>query len=250
LGGNDCRGVDQLIGGTLLLFYESFILVFTFLLLNIPIFISLYKYVFKELNIFAKLSICIFYWSFAFLTHELIPFIGVLILLFRVHGKDEIEIQTRDFDLWHIGFRDSVIVAGAALAFKLVISQLNRLYVNILSIFLGMRVEPQEIVQEFAVEEMYYKMLLFVLVVVLAPFVEEYIFRYYIYDKLLLPRMPNLAAAIISAALFTLLHLNVSGIPTFLGLGLYCTFIYEKKGFYGAVITHVVSNLVTAVLLM
>ena len=233
-----------------MILYESFILIFTFLLLNIPIFVSLYKYVFKDLNIFAKLAIGVFYWFFAFLTHELIPFIGVLILLFRIHGKEESEIQTRDINIWHLGFRDSVLVAGAALVFKFVISQLNKLYVNILGMYLGMQVEPQEIVKEFAVEEMYYKMLLFVMVVVLAPFVEEYIFRYYIYDKLLLPRMPNLAAAIISSALFTLLHFNISGIPTFLGLGLYCTFMYEKKGFYGAVLTHVISNLVTAVLLI
>ena len=230
--------------------YESFILIFTFLLLNIPIFISLYKYVFKELNIFAKLAIGILYWTLAFLTHELVPFIGVLILVFLVHGKEEGEIQTRDINIWHLGFPDAMFVAGAALVFKIVISQLNRLYINILDMYTVMKVEPQEIVQEFAVGDIYYKILLFVLVVVLAPFVEEYIFRYYIYDKLLLPRMPNLAAAIISSALFTLLHLNISGIPTFLGLGLYCTFMYEKKGFYGAVITHVVSNLVTAVFLI
>jgi uncharacterized protein len=136
------------------------------------------------------------------------------------------------------------------LIFKIVISQLNSLYLNIISKYLGMDVKPQEIIEEFVVGELYYKVLLFVLVVVLAPFVEEYIFRYYIYDKLLLPRMPAVVAAIISSALFTLLHFNVSGIPTFLGLGLYCTFMYEKKGFYGAVITHVVSNLATAAFLM
>ncbi|HYE84413.1 MAG TPA: CPBP family intramembrane glutamic endopeptidase [Clostridia bacterium] len=230
--------------------YESFILIFTFLLLNIPVFISLYKFVFKELNIYAKLAICVFYWVSAFITHELAPFIGVLILLSRVHGKEDNDIEIRDINIWKIKFKDAVNIAGAALVFKLVISQLNRIYVDILSIYFGLQVEPQEIVKEFAVEELYYKMLLFALVVILAPFVEEYIFRYYIYDKLLLPRMPSLAAAVISSALFTLLHLNISGIPTFFGLGLYCTLMYEKKGFYGAVITHVVSNLATAVLLM
>ncbi len=233
-----------------MLFYETFILLFAFLLLNIPIFISLYKYVMKDLNPFAKVTLCVLYWFFAFLTHELIPFIGVLILLFRVHGKAEDEMQVRDINIWSIGSIDIALVAGAALVFKIVINQLNRLYVNILDIYLGMDVKPQEIVEEFAVGELYYKLLLFMLVVVLAPFVEEYIFRYYIYDKLLLPRMPAVAAAIISSALFTLLHFNVSGIPTFLGLGLYCTFMYEKKGFYGAVITHVVSNLATAAFLM
>ncbi|MDD4503708.1 MAG: CPBP family intramembrane metalloprotease [Clostridiaceae bacterium] len=230
--------------------YESFILIFTFLLLNIPIFVSLYKYVFKDLNPFSKLSIGVFYWSSAFLTNELVPFIGVLILLFRVHGKAENEMQTRDINIWSIGFWDIALVTGAALIFKAVINQLNKLYVNILGMYFGMEVKPQEIIGEFEVGELYYKVLLFVLVVVLAPFVEEYIFRYYIYDKLLLPRMPSAVAAIISTALFTLLHLNVSGIPTFFGLGLYCTFIYEKKGFYGAVITHLVSNLVTAAFLI
>lgn len=237
-------------GGTLLLLFEAFILLLSFLVLNIPIFISLYKYVFNNLNPFAKLAVGIFYWSFAFLTHELIPFIGVLILLFRVHGKEHDEMRLRDINIWEIGFRDIVSVAFSALVFKIVISQLNMLYVNILNRYLGIVAKPQEIIEEFAVGEQYYKIMLFVLVVVLAPFVEEYIFRYYIYDRLLLPRMPAVTAAIISSALFTLLHLNLSGIPTFFGLGLYCTFMYERKGFYGAVITHVVSNLVTAAFLM
>lgn len=231
-------------------FFETFILLFTFLLLNIPIFISLYKYVMKDLNPFAKVTVCVFYWVFAFLTQELIPFIGVLILLFGVHRKAENEMQMRDINIWSIGYVDMAFVAGAALVFKVVISLLNSLYLNIIDRYLGINAKPQEIVGEFAGGELYYKVMLFVLVVVLAPFVEEYIFRYYIYDKLLLPRMPAVVAAIISSALFTLLHFNVSGIPTFLGLGLYCTFMYEKKGYYGAVITHVVSNLVTAAFLM
>lgn len=231
-------------------FYETFILLFTFLLLNIPIFLSLYKYLIKELNPFAKLTVCILYWGLALLTHELVPFLGVLILLYKVHGKLEEDTQIRDINIWSIRYADMAKVAGYALVFKIVISQLNRLYINIIDIYLGMDAKPQEIVEEFAVGELDYKILLFALVVVLAPVVEEYIFRYYLYDKLLLPRMPAIAAAIISSALFTLLHYNVSGIPTFFGLGLFCTFIYEKKGFYGAVITHVVSNLVTAVLLM
>lgn len=233
-----------------MLLYESFILIFTFLLLNIPIFVSLYKYVFKDLNIFAKLAIGVFYWTSAFLTHELIPFVGVLVLLFRVHGKAEDKIEIRDINIWSIGFRDIVFVIGSTVVFKVVINQLNKLYVDILSVYFRIEAKPQEIVGEFATGDLYYKLLLFVMVVVMAPFVEEYIFRYYIYDKVLIPRMPGLAAAIISSALFTLLHLNLSGIPTFFGLGLYCAFIYEKKGFYGAVLTHMVSNLLTAAFLI
>ncbi|HRU41927.1 MAG TPA: CPBP family intramembrane metalloprotease, partial [Candidatus Diapherotrites archaeon] len=152
--------------------------------------------------------------------------------------------------IWSATAGDIIFVAGATLIFKVIINQINKLYVHILNIYFNMEAKPQEIVEEFAQGEMYYKALLFILVVILAPFVEEYIFRYYIYDKLLLKSMPHAAAAIISTLLFTLLHFNISGIPTFLGLGLYCTFIYERKGFYGAVTAHLVSNLATVVLLI
>lgn len=230
--------------------YEAFVVILTFLLINVPIFISLNDYVFKDLSSVARLVIGVIYWSAAFLLHELIPFIGVLILLFRFHGKTEDEMQIRDINIWSARVRDIVIVTGGTLVFKAVINQINNLYVYILNVYFNMETKPQEIVNEFASGEMYYKVLLFILVVVLAPFVEEYIFRYYIYDKLLLKRMPSVAAAIISATLFTMLHFNLSGIPTFFGLGLYCTFIYEKKGFYGAVTAHLVSNLITATFLI
>jgi len=233
-----------------LVFYESFILIFTFLLLNVPIFISLYRYVFRDLNPLIKVAASASYWLLAFSIDELAPFIGVLILLYKVHGKTEDEIQLRDINIWTIRYPDILPIAGTTLVFKIVINQVNRLYVNVLSNYFEMEAKPQEIIGEFTAGGMYHKILLFILVVVLAPFVEEYIFRYYLYDSLLLPRMPSATAAIISTALFTLLHFNISGIPTFFGLGLYCTFVYEKKGFYGAVITHMVSNLVTAIFLI
>lgn len=233
-----------------MIFYETFILLFTFLLLNIPVFISLHKYLLKKLSPLARTAIGVLYWTVAFAVNELAPFAGVLILLFLVHGRNREEVQDRDIDIWSIGLADIAIVTGAALVFKVLISQVNRLYVDVLDKYWGLEPEAQEIVKEFAGGELDYKVLLFALVVILAPLVEEYIFRYYLYDKLLLPRMPGVAAAIISSALFTLLHYNISGIPTFFGLGLFCTYMYEKKGFYGAVITHVVSNLVTAVFLL
>lgn len=237
-------------GGTLLEVYEAFIIILTFLLLNVPIFISLYEYVFKDMSLAAKFAIGVVYWSAAFLVHELAPFIGVLILLSKVHRKAEVEIHVRDINIWSATAGDIIFVAGATLVFKAIINQINKLYVYFLNIYFNMEAKPQEIVEEFAGGEMYYKVMLFILVVILAPFVEEYIFRYYIYDKLLLKSMPHAAAAIISTLIFTLLHFNISGIPTFLGLGLYCTFIYERKGFYGAVTAHLVSNLVTAALLI
>lgn len=233
-----------------MVFYESVIVVLTFLFLNLPVFYSLYMNIFRRYNIFARLSIIIAYWTTAFYTYELIPFIGVIVLLLLVHSREENNGIIRDINTWHFSFRDFFFTVISAVVFKAVINQLNMLYVNIISTYWGLRLEPQEIVQEFATNDFYYKLMLFLMVVVLAPFVEEYAFRYFLYDRLLLPRMPILAAAVISSALFTLLHFNMSGVPTFFGLGLFCTFMYERKGYYGAVVAHIVSNLATAALLM
>ncbi len=108
-----------MIGGAILELYEAFIIFFTFLLLNFPIFISLYEYLFKDLNLFAKLAIGVLYWSFAFLAHELVPFIGVLILLYRVHGKAEDEMQTRDINIWSIGPPGHCFCCGWHLGFQI-----------------------------------------------------------------------------------------------------------------------------------
>lgn len=230
--------------------YESVILVLTFLFLNLPVFYSLYMYIFRRYNIFARLSVFIAYWTAAFYTYELVPFIGVLVLLFLVHSREENEFMIRDINIWHFSFRDFFLTVIGTAVFKVAINQLNILYVNIVSAYSKLQLEPQEIVQEFATDDLYYKLMLFFMVVVLAPFVEEYAFRYFLYDRLLLPRMPVFAAAAISSALFTLLHFNMSGVPTFFGLGLFCTYMYERKGYYGAVVAHIVSNLATAALLM
>lgn len=233
-----------------MIFYEAFILIFTFLLINLPIFISLERYVFKDFNIYIKLLVTLAYWLLAFFTQQLVPFIGVIILLIKVHSREDTAFGMRDFSIWAPDFLGLAGVAGAAAVFKLLINLLNNLYVFILTGPLNLEARPQEIVGEFAQGGFFYKAALFILVVVLAPFVEEYVFRYFIYDKVLIPRMPVFAAALISTVLFTLLHYNISGIPTFFGLGLFCTLMYEKKGFYGAVTTHMVSNLMTAVFLI
>lgn len=197
-----------------------------------------------------KLAVGIIYWSSALFTHEFVPFLGVVVLILTVHSKEEPDYGIRDTDIWHLELHQVAFAAAGALVFKVVICLVNKLYVDVLSRFSQLDIGPQEIVKEFASEVLLYKLMLFLMVVIFAPFVEEYIFRYFIYDKLLLPKMPGMAAAVISSALFTLLHLNISGIPTFFGLGLYCCYMYERKGYYGAVTAHVVSNLVTAALLM
>lgn len=232
-------------------FYELFIYLFTFLLINIPIYITIERHIIRNAALYKKGIFAVIYWGAAYYAYELAPFIGVLTLLSLVHRKEEPPYTgLRDFSVWTFDMSLLLPVAGLSVLFKVLIGVVNEAYKLILENMLAIDPKPQEIVSEFMQGELLYKVILFILAVFLAPVVEEYVFRYFIYDKLLLPRMPALSAAVISAALFTLLHYNIAGVPTFFGLGLFCVYIYERYGFYGAVMAHGISNLITALLLI
>lgn len=232
-------------------FYELFIYLLTFLLINVPIYITIEKRIMRHAALYKRGIFAVMYWAAAYYAYELAPFIGVLALISLVHRKEELAYTgLRDLDVWTFNAASLLPVAGLSVLFKLLISIVNEGYRLILVNLLAIDPKPQEIVNEFMQGELLYKVILFLLAVILAPVVEEYVFRYFIYDKLLLPRMPAFSAAVISAGLFTLLHYNVAGVPTFFGLGLFCAYIYERYGFYGAVTAHGISNLVTAILLI
>lgn len=238
-------------GGEGLHFYESFIYLLTFLLINLPIYMTINRRLLRKAAFYKKALFTAAYWAVAFYAYEVGPFIGVLVLIGLVHRKEETDLNwSRDINVWAFNPPGLLAVAGLSLLFKAAVGILNEAYGLLLKHALNIVPEPQEIVNDFMQGETYLKFVLLVLAVVMAPVVEEYVFRYFIYDKLLLPRMPALAAAVISSALFTLLHNNIGGIPTFFGLGLFCVYVYERYGFYGALLAHGMSNLITAVLLI
>ncbi len=231
--------------------YEVFLYLFTFLLINVPIYWTLDRRILQNSGIFIRVAFAAAYWASAYYAYELAPFIGVLVLISRIHRREEMPYTgLREINIWTFDKSSLLPVALFSLLFKAAVGIVNEGYRLLLERMLAIDPKPQEIVSEFMQSELFYKTVLFMLAVVLAPVVEEYVFRYFIYDRLLLPRMPALSAAVISAALFTLLHYNIGGVPTFFGLGLFCAYIYERYGYYGAVAAHGISNLVTALLLI
>lgn len=79
---------------------------------------------------------------------------------------------------------------------------------------------------------------------VVSPFVEEVVFRGFVYGRMRV-YMPNVWAILVSALLFGVYHGNfVQGIYGFV-MGILFTVVYEKyKNFYLPVIMHAIANLV------
>jgi len=242
------------------------VFIFVFLIVNIPIYLQLYRIFLKDKKSFSIISITALYWIGAIFTENLIPFIVVVLLLYRYHLKvncpagaregalghpeNQDESYMRDINIWRFDGHTVLNAAIATLVFKILITIVNGIYVYILSILMKTEIRPQEVVTDFYESGFGPRFILFFIIVLFAPFVEEYVFRYFLYDKFFLPRMPRGFAACLSAVIFTIAHYNLSGIPSFFGLALFCTYIYEKKGYFAAVTAHMAFNLSTLILLM
>lgn len=228
------------------------VFIFVFLIVNTPIYLQLYRVFLINKKPITIISLTALYWFGAIFTENFIPFIVVILLLYRyhLHKVDDGESYMRDIDVWRFDRHSVLNVTIATLVAKVLVTIINAIYINMLSLIVKTEIQPQEVVTDFYESGFWPRFVLFFVIVIFAPFVEEYVFRYFLYDKLFLPRMPRGFAAFLSAIIFTTAHYNLSGIPSFFGLALFCTYMYEKRGYFAAVTAHMVFNLSTVILLV
>lgn len=229
---------------------QIFVFIFVFLIINIPIYMQFYNVFLRDKKLWQVMVITFSYWLGAIFTENLFPFIAVLILLARYHIPSNEDSYIRDINIWQFNWGFVINTSIMTLVFKGIITVINALYIFILNHFTNFDIKPQEVVVDFYESGFWTRLILFFLIVVFAPFVEEYVFRYYLYDKIFLPKMPAIFAAILTALIFAIAHYNASGIPSFFGLALFCNYVYEKKGYFAAVTAHLTFNLSTIVLLL
>ncbi len=230
---------------------RTIVFIFVFLIINASIYIQLYSIFLKDKKLWQVLAITVVYWLGTVFTENLFPFIAVVTLITRYHLRTENDSRyIRKIDIWEFRW-DQVFKTGIlTLIFKIGLTFVNSIYVVILNYFIDFDAKPQDVIVNFYQSDLSLKLAMFLLIVIFAPFVEEYVFRYFLYDKFFLSYMPAFYAAILSAAIFTIAHYNAAGVPSFFGLALFCNYIYEKKGYFSAVTVHLVFNLSTLILMI
>jgi membrane protease YdiL (CAAX protease family) len=206
---------------------------------------------FRNLKLITIIILSIIYWGGTIYTQQVIPFILILILLIvnsrnkKIMEEYEPSIVNKKFTL-----KDFILIAGATILIRFPIGIINIFYVLLVDL-IGINVQSQEVVDIFVnSQNNMLNILIILLVVIVAPLNEEFSMRYWLFGKVLSPRAGAIIAALISSGLFTLLHYNIAGVPTFFVLGLYACYIYYRKGFWGAVTVHFIFNLSSVLLLM
>ena len=213
---------------------SRFILLLLIAGLNIPVFLELYKHALKNKPFWLKGLIAIVYWGIAIETQTMAAFAGILYLYFGYYKNMRVDEDSDAVSIWRIKPRDVLLVILMTAAARIALLFIQLIYAIILVKLVKYNIKPQDVVTYYSEASLLYKLILAADIVIIAPFVEVFA-----------PRMPLIIAGIFSAGLFTVSHLNVGGVPTFFILGLLCTYLFQKKGYWAAVIAHAASNLIT-----
>lgn len=206
---------------------------------------------FKDLKTMYRILLSIIYWGGTIYTQQVFPFILIVILLIiHYKNKKQVGIQEESVGKESFTFKDFIIVAGATIVMRFPIAIINSLYVLLID-SIGISIEGQPVIDYFVhSQNNILNILIVFLVVIVAPLNEEFSMRHWLFGKTLSPLWGKKIAAVISSGIFTLLHYNIAGAPTFFLLGLYACYVYDKKGLWGAVSVHFVFNLSSMLLLL
>ncbi|HBM80788.1 MAG TPA: hypothetical protein DD426_08125, partial [Clostridiaceae bacterium] len=92
--------------------------------------------------------------------------------------------------------------------------------------------------------------LYFIMIVFCAPIVEEFVFRYWLYDSVLKRWTGRIISAVITSILFMAAHYNLQGSIAFFLIGMINCYLYEKYGYWAAVANHFMFNFTSAAMLV
>ncbi len=112
------------------------------------------------------------------------------------------------------------------------------------------QVKEQEVVTWMSNMPLNRFIILIPILIIFAPVLEEFVFRWLIFEKIFKPRIGIYLAAISSSMIFAFIHFNLKAFPVLIWIGLYNCYLIEKKGYWYSVFNHFIFNFVTTIVLL
>lgn len=223
---------------------EIFKIISIVMLLALPPWLNLTKYIKSRINRFLFVILFIIYIIATLFTQNILPFIVVIITLIFINKTQDDRIV---YFLRPLGENRSKVILYSFM-FKVVISIIDAIFVSALTA-MGLKLQGQEISNVFLKSSGFSMFLLLIMMVIIAPILEEFVFRHILYRGLG-AKIGKISAAIITSLLFMLLHFNIAGSIAFFGVGLYNCYLYDKYGYRAAVTNHFIFNGVSALFIV
>jgi CAAX amino terminal protease family. len=227
------------------------------MLIALPPFLYFFRYICNRTkNILIRTVVFIIYWGSTLLISNLVPAVVVVFLIWRSKaGYRSSEGEYRKFYLggngskWDFSFRSFITVAVWGIVIKTAVTYANEIVVLMLQYF-KVPMESQEVINEFINAGMWGSIVYFIVIVFCAPIVEEFVFRFWIYDRLLKKRVGAWISAVLTSMLFMIAHFNIQGAFAFFLIGIVNCYLYDKKGYWAAVANHFMFNFSTVIVLI
>lgn len=177
-------------------------------------------------------------------TQNLMPFILVLFNIGFMKGKEEF----KDFNFSIKGFR---LLKGLKYSgFSYLVTILVAMASISIMTYLGIPQEEQEVVKWMTGLPLDRFWIAIPVAVIFAPVVEEFVFRWFFFERLFKKRMGFLAGAILSSLIFAFIHFNIQAFLMILWIGMFNCYLIDKKGYWYAVFNHLFFNSVTVFALL
>ncbi|MBV4424538.1 CPBP family intramembrane glutamic endopeptidase [Clostridium tyrobutyricum] len=217
--------------------------IIVFLIVYVPPVIVFDKYwLHRKRSKIVLFIINILYIGISIYTQNIVPFIFVIINILCMRFTDDFcKFNIKRFNILN-GFRLALI---------------SYLVVILISIFqqavensLKLNLHKQEIVTNMANMPLNKLVFMVPIVVIFAPVLEEFMFRWIFFEKIFKNRLGVLGAAILSSLMFSFIHFSLSVFFVIFWIGLYNCYLIHKKGYWYAVFNHAVFNSVTMLVLI
>lgn len=175
-------------------------------------------------------------------TENFIPFVFVLLnMIYLKHRDGPYEFDIRGFKFFK--------ALAAVVVFYLITVGISITETIILSNF-RVELKQQDIVTHMANMSLNKFLIMIPVVIIFAPILEEFVFRWLLFKKIFTKRMGVYLAAILSSLIFAVIHFSLNAFPIILWIGIYNCYLINKKGYWYAVFNHCAFNSVTIVALL
>ncbi|AKN32680.1 CAAX protease [Clostridium carboxidivorans P7] len=114
----------------------------------------------------------------------------------------------------------------------------------------NVQVKEQEVVTWMSNMPLNRFLIIIPIVIIFAPILEEFVFRWLLFEKTFAPRIGIYLAALLSSIIFGVIHFNLRAFPLLIWIGIYNCYLIEKKGYWYSVFNHFTFNFVTTMALL
>lgn len=177
---------------------------------------------------------------------NILPFILIIFMMFRM--KDEslngdyynYRFSIKEFRLAN-GFRYALVGYGMVIVVSII--------TQLLLFAFGIQGKSQEVVEVLSGYNIIEFLIAAPSAVIFAPIVEEYVFRYVLFQKIFRKSLTGKGGFLISSFLvsiiFAVAHNNITAFGMLFIISFYNCYLIEKKGYWYAVFNHFFVNLIT-----